>query len=298
MSGRSRIETILERALRDPLHRKEEALEFQYLIYERVGPICYLTLNRPEKLNALSADLLAELERALASVEQDQEIRAVILTGAGRAFSSGFNIEFGSGDLDPHEMEPDEWRERLKAHVDTFMKVWDLSVPVIAAVNGPALAGACELVQVCDIKIASDRAVLGEPEIRAGWGPPMLITPFSVGLARSKELLLTGDVVDAHEAARIGLVSRVVPHEELMPECERTARKIANISRVGVKMSKIAVNRALEGMGFLSAVQHNIELMTHFDTSLDPEQEEFRTIRREKGLRAALDWRDARFKDL
>ena len=193
---------------------------------------------------------------------------------------------------------PDAWRAHLKNHIDTFMMVWNLSKPVIAAVNGYALGGACELVQVCDVKIASDRAVMGEPEIRAGVGPPLLITPFSVNLAMAKELLLTGDTIDAYEAARIGLVSRVVPHDQLMPECERIARKITLLSQVGVKMSKIAVNRALEGMGFLSTIQHNLELMTHFDTSVTPEQEEFNAIRQEKGLRAALDWRDARFKDL
>jgi enoyl-CoA hydratase/carnithine racemase len=104
--------------------------------------------------------------------------------------------------------------------------------------------------------------------------------------------------VDAHEAARIGLVSRVVPHEELMAECERVARKISRISPVGVRMSKLAVNRALEGMGFLSAIQHTLELMVHFDTSTTPEQVEFNDIRRQRGLRAALEWRDARFAGL
>ena len=273
-------------------------MDFQYLIYDRKDTICYLTLNRPEKLNALNADLMSELRESLLAIEADPEIRVVILTGAGRAFSAGFDIERGPEDLDPYETEPDAWREQLKSHVDTFMMVWNLSVPVIAAVNGYALAGACELVQVCDIKIASERAILGEPEIRAGLGPPLLITPFSVGLAKAKELLLTGDTIDAHEAARIGLVNRVVPHDQLMTECERVARKIRNISRVGVKMSKIAVNRAMEGMGFLSSIQHNLELMTHFDTSVTPEQEEFNAIRQEKGLRAALDWRDARFRDV
>jgi enoyl-CoA hydratase/carnithine racemase len=195
-------------------------------------------------------------------------------------------------------MQPDQWRGYLKSYIDTFMMVWNLSKPVIAAVNGYALAGACELVQVCDIKIASDRAILGEPEIRAGIGPPLLITPFSVNLAMAKELLLTGDTISAHEAARIGLINRVVPHDQLMPECQRIARKITMLSRVGVKMTKIAVNRALEGMGFLSTIQHNLELMTHFDITMSPEQEEFNAIRQEKGLRAALDWRDARFRDL
>ncbi len=109
---------------------------------------------------------------------------------------------------------------------------------------------------------------------------------------------MTGDTVDADEAARIGLVSRVVPHDQLMEECERVAKKITLLSQVGVKMSKIAVNRALEGMGFLSAIQHNLELMTHFDTSATPEQEEFNAIRQSEGLKAALDWRDDRFQNL
>ena len=222
----------------------------------------------------------------------------MILTGAVRAFSAGFDLERGSDDPDPHDMQPAAWREHLRTYIDTFLMVWNLGKPVIAAVNGYALAGACELVQVCDIKLASDRAVLGGPEIRAGIGPPLLITPFSVNLANAKEMLLTGDTVDAHEAARIALVNRVVPHDQLMAECERVARKITMLSEVGVTMTKISVNRALEGMGFLSSVQHNQELMTHFDISVTPEQEEFNTIRQEKGLRAALDWRNARFKDL
>jgi enoyl-CoA hydratase/carnithine racemase len=273
-------------------------VEFQHLLYERKGAIAYLTLNRPEKLNALNAAMLSGLRLALTAVEADPEVRVVILTGAGRAFSAGFDLHRGPGDPDPHHMTPDAWRQHLQSYVDTFLMVWNLSKPVIAAVNGYALAGACELVQVCDIKIASDRAVLGEPEIRAGIGPPLLITPYSVNLAKAKELLLTGDTIDAHEAERLGLVNRVVPHDQLMAESERTARKITMLPALGVKMTKLAVNRALEDMGFLSAVRHNLELMTIFDTTMSPEQEEFNAIRQERGLRAALDWRDARFKDL
>ena len=273
-------------------------MPLEYMIYEPKGPICYLTLNRPEKLNALNAGLMAELREALAVIEVDPEIRVVILTGAGRAFSAGFDIQREPGEPELHEISADTRREHLKSHLDTFMMIWNLSKPVIAAVNGFALAGACELVQVCDIKIASERAVLGEPEIRAGLGPPFLITPFSVGPMKAKELLLTGDTIDAHEAQRLGMVNRVVAHDDLMAECERTARKISLMSQVGVKMTKLAVNRALEGMGFVSTLQHNLELMVHFETSNSPEQEEFNTVSREQGLRAALDWRDARFRDL
>ena len=273
-------------------------MSLENIIYERRNSIAYLTLNRPDKLNALNSGLVADLQDALDVVEADPEVRVAIITGAGRAFSAGFDINPDPGSPSPHDGSPDQWRSHLQELIDTFMKVWNLPKPVIAAVNGYALGGACELVQVCDVKIASERAVMGEPEIRAGFGPPLLITPYSVNLAAAKELLLTGDTVDAYEAARIGLVSRVVPHDQLMEECERVARKMCLMSQLGVKMSKIAVNRALENMGFLNAVSQNLELMTIFDTSTSPEQEEFNAVAAEKGLRAALNWRDARFKEL
>ena len=273
-------------------------MEFQCLKYVKKKAISYITLNRPDKLNALNPTMMAEIREVLDVIELDPDVRVAILTGAGRAFSAGFDLERESGDSDPHDMGANEWRDHLKSYIDTFMMIWNLSKPVIAAVNGYALAGACELVQVCDIKIASNRAVMGEPEIRSGLGPPLLITPFSVNLATAKELLLTGDTVNATEAARIGLVSRVVEHDTLIEECELIARKITLLSQVGVKMSKISINRALEGMGFLSAIQQNLELMTHFDISSTPEQDTFNEIRREDGLRAALNWRDARFNDL
>ena len=271
---------------------------FENIIYERKEAIAYVTLNRPDKLNALNPALVAEFREALEVIEADPDVRVAIVTGAGRAFSAGFDIQPGPGSAGPHDGPSDAWRTHLQGHIETFMMVWNLSKPVIAAVNGYALGGACELVQVCDVKIASDRAVLGEPEIRAGFGPPLLITPYSVNLANAKELLLTGDTVDAHEAARIGLVNRVVPHDELMAECERVARKICLLPQIGVKMTKAAVNRALESMGFLAALGHNLELMTIFDTTTSPEQEEFNAISTEKGLRAALNWRDARFREL
>lgn len=167
----------------------------------------------------------------------------------------------------------------------------------IAALNGYALGGACELAQLCDIKIASDRAVLGEPEIRFGAGPPVLITPFSVGLAKAKELLLTGETLSAQEAEKLGMINRLVPHEKLMAECEKTARKLIKIAQVGVKLNKAAINRAFENMGFLNTTYHNLELKILFDTSRTEEWEAFNKIRKEKGLRAALDWRDALFKE-
>jgi len=118
-------------------------------------------LNRPAKLNALNSNLLAELGEALEAIEVESDIWVVILTGAGRAFSARFDLERGPDDPDTHDMQPAGWQEHLKTYIDTFLMVWNLGKPVIAAVNGYVLAGVCELVQVCDIKLASDRAVLG-----------------------------------------------------------------------------------------------------------------------------------------
>ena len=273
-------------------------MPFQTLRYEQQDAIGYLTLNRPDRLNALSPTLMAELREALDAIAANPDVRALILTGAGRAFSAGFDIQTEAADPAGEPLSVDGRRSRLKANIDTFLMVWNLPQPVIAAVNGYALGGACELVQVCDIKIASDRAMLGEPEIRLGYGAPLLMTPYSVNLAMAKELLLTGDIIDAHHAARIGMVNRVVPHDDLLPECERIARKICRIPAIGVKTTKTAVNRALESAGFLNALNHNLELMTQFDTAETPEQTEFARIRAAGGLRAALQWSRARFDGL
>ena len=272
-------------------------MAFQTLLYDERDGIGYLTLNRPDKLNALSQTLMAEFREALEGIEANPDVRVVILTGAGRAFSAGFDIESEAGEPDGGPLSVDGRRSRLKVNIDTFLMVWNLSKPVIAAVNGYALGGACELVQICDVKIASERAMLGEPEIRLGFGAPLLMTPYSVNLAMAKELMLTGDMMDAHEAARIGMVNRVVPHDNLITECERVATKIKNIPAIGIKTTKLSINRALESAGFLSSLNHNLELMTQFDTAETPEQEEFSRIRAEGGLRAALEWSRSRFPD-
>lgn len=271
--------------------------DYQTLLFEKRDSIGYLTLNRPSKLNALSPELMAELGQALDTIEDDPEVKVVILTGAGRAFSAGFDIGRPEGEPELYERQADDWRSALKKNITIFLKIWHSAKPYIAAINGYALAGACELAQLCDIKIASEQATLGEPEIRFGTGPPVLVTPFSVGLAKAKELLLTGQTLSAQEAERLGMINKVVAHDQLIPECEKMARTMINIAQVGVKYNKIAINRAFENMGFLNSIEQNLDLVTLFDTTRTEEQETFSRIRKEKGLRAALDWRDARFKD-
>jgi len=125
-----------------------------------------------------------------------------------------------------------------------------------------------------------------------------MITPFSVNLAHAKRLMLTGDTVDAEEAARIGWVSRVVPHDRLMDECEKVSKKICLLPQIGVKLTKDSVNRAMEEMVFKKPIKHNLELLALFDNSTSPERKEFNAISKADGLRAALNWRDSRFKAL
>ena len=153
-----------------PAPPKETTWSFENIIYERKGQIAYLTLNRPEKLNALNAELMAEFREAMEVVEADTEVRALIMTGAGRAFSCGFDIQRNSHSMDPSNSTVDAWLTRLLGLVETFMTVWNCSKPVIAAVNGYALGVACELVQVCDIKIASDRAIMANQRSGLGSG--------------------------------------------------------------------------------------------------------------------------------
>jgi len=272
-------------------------MEYKNLVFKVKGGIGYVTLNRPDKLNSLNTELMDELRHVLDMIEADPKVKVVILTGSGRAFSAGFDISAKGDEPEIYERSADEWRSVLKRNIDTFLKIWHSGKPYIAAINGYALAGACELAQLCDIKIASERAVLGEPEIRFGTGPPVLITPFSVGLSKAKELLLTGEMLSAQEAERVGMINRVVPHDQLIAECEKTARKLIKIAQVGVKFNKASINRAFENMGFLNTIYQNLELVTLFDTSRTEEQETFNQIRKEKGLRAALDWRDALFKE-
>ncbi len=188
-------------------------MEYHNLLFKVKEGIGYLTLNRPEKLNSLSRELMDELRQALDMIEADSMVKVVILTGSGRAFSAGFDISPETGVADILESSADEWRSFVKQNIDTFLKIWHSEKPYIAAINEYALGGACELAQLCDIKIASDRAALGEPEIRFGAGPPVLITPFSVGLTKAKELLLTGETLSAQEAEKLGMINRVVPQE-------------------------------------------------------------------------------------
>ncbi|SMC49019.1 enoyl-CoA hydratase-related protein [Papillibacter cinnamivorans] len=210
---------------------------------EKQGNIGILTLNRPEALNTISPEVTRDLDAAISALETDETIYAVILTGAGRAFAAGGDL---SSMKDWTVLEAREFSFEANR---VFSRLESLPQPVIAAVNGVALGGGCELAMSCDIRIASDKAKLGQPEVNFG------ITPAAggtqrlqriVGMPKAMELIWTGTVLDAGEALAIGLVNRVVPHEELMEAALGLARTIASKPQVPVRLDKTVIRRGAQ----------------------------------------------------
>lgn len=265
------------------------------VLFERRGPAAWLTLNRPDKLNAMNADLVGELRRRLAQVAADDTVKVVVLTGAGRAFSAGYDI---SEEVSDAIQGADDWRSVLAVDVDLALSLWSLPRPTIAAVRGWCLAGACELAMACDLIVAASDARFGEPEIRYGSGPVALIMPFVLGQKKTNELLLTGDSIDAAEALRVGLVNQVVEPAELESAVDEFVRKIAPTPLPVLRLTKLALVRAYEAMGLRTAVAANLDLSAILNAADTPEQREFDEIVAARGLKAALAWRDARYGEL
>ncbi len=210
---------------------------------EQQGGIAIVTMNRPEALNALNDQVLRDLDRVLDEIEAKEDIYVVILTGAGRSFVAGADI----GQM--KDFSAVEAKKFGAYGNQVFLKLENLTKPVIAAVNGFALGGGCELAMACDIRLASDKAKFGQPEvglgITPGFGGTQRLARI-VGVSNAMELILTAKVIKAEEAQRIGLVSRVCPAEELMAQAMELAQAIAANAQVAVRQSKAAIRRGLQ----------------------------------------------------
>jgi len=218
---------------------------YQNLLYEESGPIARITINRPDVLNALNRATIEELAGAVEEAGRGADIRAVILTGAGeKAFVAGADIR----ELSTLDAIAARKFARRGQHV--FHQIAWLGKPVIAAVNGYALGGGCELALACHIRIGSTKARLGQPEVKLGvipgWGGTQRL-PRLVGLGRALEIMLSGDPIGADEALRIGLLNRVVEADQLLPTCEQLAAKIAEQGPVAVKLTIDSAQRGLDG---------------------------------------------------
>jgi enoyl-CoA hydratase/carnithine racemase len=257
------------------------------LLAESTGWGVRLTLNRPSKLNALSADLIDALTAAIAAAADDDRVRVIAIAGAGRAFCAGYDLS---------EAAPPTawaWRDVLARDVAATLAVWSCPKPVIAQVHGYALAGGLELAMACDLIVAADDAQLGEPEIRFGSAPVTLLMPFLIGQKKTRELLMTGDLIDAAEAHRIGLVNRVVARDRLGDEVDDLADRLARVPPDVMAPTKLMLNRAMDAAGFAAAVEMGLDLQSFINMS--ETAREFDSIVRSEGLKAALAWRDQRY---
>jgi enoyl-CoA hydratase len=268
------------------------------LLEEDVGRVRRLTLNRPDVLNALSPELVDRLSGALERAARGEDARVVIIRGAGRAFCAGYDLkEEAEREAREGPLDAAGWRAELQESVSHMLELFDHPKPVIAQVHGYCLAGGCDLMMMCDLAVASEDAVFGEPEIRFGSGVVTMVMPWLVGARKAKELLFTGeDRIPADEALHLGLVNRVVPVEHLDQEALELAQRIAVLDPVGISLTKRAINRAWEAAGFREALEANVDIDAVIEAAEVPERTEFNRIRAAEGLKAAITWRDSRFR--
>src|ERR1700739_3761401 len=204
--------------------------------YEAAPPDARITLNRPDKLNALSYALVDGLRDAVRRAAADDEVKVVVLRGAGRAFSAGYDL---SEEVEDAIESADAWHLVLSKDVSVTLELLRLPKPTIAAVHGWCLAGGCDLAMACDLIIATEDAKFGEPEIRYGSGPVTMLMPFLIGQKKTNELLFTGDAIDATEAHRIGLINRVVAPSELDDAVAELTAKIAPTPAAVLRHTKL-----------------------------------------------------------
>lgn len=254
---------------------------YHTLAFERTGNVLVVSLNRPESLNAVDAQMHTELSWLFADIAADTETEAVVLTGNGRAFSSGGDIRWFT------EMRPEQLDTLFVEARKIIIDMLDVEQPIIAAVNGAATGLGCTLALFSDIVLAADDARLGDPHVRVGvvaGDGGAVIWPWLVGVARAKQFLMTGDLVRAEEAERIGLVNRVVPRDELVSEAVALATRLASGPAQAIRGTKVSVNKIL---------RETVD--TVLDTSLALEKECFATEDHREAVRAFVEKREPQF---
>jgi len=225
-------------------------MTYNTLLFEKQDGVCLITLNRPERLNAMTYELAVEFEHALNAIEEDDQVRAVVLTGAGRAFCAGADIK--------SIVDPTEKLLPIQRPYHFFNKLHDLEKPTLAAIRGACIGGGLELALCCDLRIASETATFGLGEVRLGYMPAAGGTvrlPRLIGSGRAKEVLYFGNRFDAQEAGRIGLINKVVADEDLIAEAMRWSSELARQAPLALKMIKSCVNQSGE-LGLTGALAY------------------------------------------
>ncbi len=263
----------------------------EHLLHSFEDGVLTLTLNRPEKLNALTPDIYKAIGDHVLAASGKDECRAIVLKGAGRAFSSGFDLKL--------EVSRRSHADKLHGLQNIANRarwaIWQSPKPVVAAIHGYCLGGAFELMLPCDFTIASQECQLGEPEILFGAGPAFMMVPWMTGHKRAKDVLLSGRRIEAREALEMGLVTRVVPtgaHEE---ETRRLVATLCAIPTPAIAMNKRGINRAYEAMGMVPHLESWAESTAYLGYVIEEQGSEFQEILEKEGTSAALRWRERRF---
>ncbi|WP_219916600.1 MULTISPECIES: enoyl-CoA hydratase/isomerase family protein [Cupriavidus] len=257
--------------------------------------VAVLMLNRPQRLNALSKDMLLEICEAVTHLEAEERVRVIVLTGAGNGFSSGFDLK---DQMERRPKGPQVWREILDLDFTATMRFWRSPKPTIAAVHGPCVAGAFEMALACDMTIASEDSFFGEPELRFGAGIVTMLLPWMTSPKHAKRIILSGqDRVGAKLAMEMGLVSEVVPPGEHLKSALRIARNIAKMDSDLVQQTKKAIQRTYDVQGIETALAAALDIDHSIESHGSPDKVKFMDIARNDGLKAALAWRAERFEE-
>ena len=260
-------------------------------LHELRDQILTITLNRPEKLNALTPEIYTFIGDSVRDASDNPDVSAIVLRGNGRAFSSGFDLKL--------EMGPRTTEQRLRALHDVSNRarwaIWKCKKPVIAAIHGYCMGGAFEMVLPTDFTIATESCKLGEPEIMFGVGPAFMMVPWMMNHKAAKDVLLTGRQVTAAEALRIGLVTTVVPDDGLDAAVESLTQTLRRLPPAAVWINKVGINRAYETMGMEAHINGWVESVAYLGNIGDATREEFRRRVMEEGATAGIEWRNQHF---
>jgi enoyl-CoA hydratase/carnithine racemase len=264
--------------------------------YAADGRVGIVTLNRPDKLNAISAELKTTLVERFHEADRDPTTSVVVLRAEGRSFCAGYDISPNPART-ARRGNALAWHASLTDDATLELTPWKMKKPVIASVQGHCLGGGCELAMVCDLTIAADDALFGEPEIRFSNVGPVMVMPWVIGLKRARELLYLGDPIDAPTALAYGMVNRVVPRAQLQAATLKLARRMALISPEALVATKLATRRGAEAAGFRNAILAGLDVLAPLYAARTEVGMKFDEIREKEGLGAALKWRAAQFAD-
>jgi enoyl-CoA hydratase len=264
-------------------------MAFTNINLEKHELIGTLTLNRPEKLNAMTPQLISEFSEAITQIEKEQEIKVVVIRGAGRAFSTGYDLSGGWGDGVSERFTIDDDQRFLQRYIEHWLRLRDLPKPVISMVHGYCLAGATQLCISTDIIFVAEDAQIGFPSIPAGAGYVSAFWNWMVGPHRTKYLaFLPGSRITGKEAEAIGFATRAFPAASLEKETYNYAGRVAKVPAQKLRLEKLGINRAMDLRGFRVSVQGGAEFDAIFH--FGPGNEEIRKVQKERGLRGAIKW--------